>query len=182
MKLFLKILLLCAFFGVAVSCSDTQQARTTKARDLVELLRYSDQVDNARNGCRTQAKTVKAEEKFAEYPGYFGGITPKSAYWNEIKALYDSYYETGCDYLNTAKITGILEENYSRLLSDNELDEVLAFYQTRAGKKYREASFGASQKLSELMNKGYIDQLKEAERQYQDNLNDIVARYRKNPK
>ena len=182
MKTIPRILLPFAFLGIAVSCSNTEEARTTKARELVEILRYSEQVDDARNGCFAQAKAITAEEKFSEYPDYFGGIAPKSAYWSEIKALYESYYKTGCEYLDTAKITGILEKNFSSSLSDSELDEILAFYQTRAGKQFREASFDASQKLNELINKGYIEQLKEAERQYAAKLNEILAKFRKNPK
>lgn len=176
-----RINFVAVLFCLLAACSQ-EQSTVSKARQLVEILRYPDQIDNARNDCLALASTVKAEDKFAEDAGYFGGITPKSPYWSEIKELYESYYQIGCGYLDTAQIVSLLEDNLSRDLSDAELKEILAFYDTAAGKRFRDASYTASQKLSELMSKGYVDQLKEAERQYQAKLNDIVARFRKNPK
>ncbi len=182
MKRVPKLLLLLILFSAVIAYADTPQTRILKARELVSLLRYDENIENSRNSCRAQAKTVRAEEKVAEEPGYFGGITPQSVYWSEIKAVYESYFEVGCQYLDKPRILQALEEKFANSLSEKELDEVLVFHRTQTSKKFQEATIAVRRELNDLVSGGFIEQRKEAERQYRKKFNDIVTKYRRDPK
>mgnify|MGYP000971202278 CR=1 FL=1 len=148
---------------------------------LVDAIGYERQIQNAQEKCIASSSSIKAEKRFLEAPELFGNITPESPLWPEIKKLFESYYMTACQYLNADRIKGLLVEEYANNLSEEELRNILTFYESNIGQRFAAASLSVSDKLNSHMSFGYIEELEAAEDAYIRDIKSIWERHAQRP-
>jgi hypothetical protein len=132
----LSLLLLCS--------SNSFAADQDLANKLVSVLRYGDVVDSTIQTCLETARNTNVEAELARTPGLFGDIGPDSPVWTATKDAYTSFLQASCHAFDKQKATDAVAREYAAGMTNSEIEAVLAFYQTPAGRKFRDAGTEAN--------------------------------------
>ena len=137
----------CALFLSTAAADD----HTTRARDLVELMGYSEQFAEFHKNCVAAETPVSPAELVARNPTYFKGIRPGHKHWPEIVEAYERYYQTVCDRPTQTEFLNAIVDSYEGLSSD-ELRRTNEFYSSSTGRKLVVATKAATVALYESVN------------------------------
>ena len=139
-------LILLAGFVLSASCS--AQSNPTKlelAEQLTKLLHFDKLFDAYLADCaRPEGPRDAAAAAYEASHESFGGISPNSAYWPEIEAIYSRYRRKTCEYVSTEKFTNYFVEQFAEHASDDDLRAAVAFYSTPAGKRIQSMAYEAN--------------------------------------
>src|SRR4030095_12910157 len=78
--------------------------------------------------------------EFNTNPGTFGGLSPQSAYWPEVEAIYERFRATACAYATAEKFERYIGEQFAGQISEADLRAAIAFYESPEGKRLHKAS------------------------------------------
>jgi hypothetical protein len=150
---------------------------------LSELMRVRTMVDAILKQCNDpEGSSADAKSSFTSSPGSFGGISPQSAYWPEVEAIYTDYRSGMCTYLTVdgflAYYAGVLAEKNS----EEDLRAALRFYSSSAGKRFRESVVFASVAFQDYASESMKRSTTEATEKYQTAMRSIIRRYKKDPR
>jgi hypothetical protein len=119
---------------------------------------------------------------FKSNPSYFGGISPKSAYWPEIEALFREYQRQMCNYITPEDFSTYYASYYKKALTENELKASVAFFTTPTGSKFSAANQGANAEFQKYAQEKMSELYKSAYAELNAKLAGIVQKYQKAPK
>ena len=114
------------------------------ADKLVAAIGYREVSDRITQICLDDARKTDVEAALKQRPGLFGDIGPASPVWNETRQAWISLVESNCYYTDQSKAREILSREYAAGMTNSEIETVLAFYQTPAGRKLRDAGISAA--------------------------------------
>ena len=109
------------------------------AHVLVEKMMYSKFFDDAQAACLEQANGYDVESVVAQNPEQLGGIKPGDTRWTEAKAVYTDFLKSGCYYDKEAAVSA-LEKATAENLTQGEIKQLIAFYDTPLGQRFAIAS------------------------------------------
>jgi len=104
-----------------------------EARRLVELLRYREQFEVAKQTCLDSNRTISAEALQKGSPDYFGDITPADRRWPILLKAYGDYVKSTCEHPTIEDEVALVTQHYSSSLSQGDLRASIAFYASPAG-------------------------------------------------
>lgn len=153
------------------------------ASQLVELMQVRVMFDAYLKQCDEPAgSSFDPKSEFKAAPASFGGISPQSAYWPEVEAIYSRFRVKACAFATADKFSAYFADQIAKETSETDLRAAIAFYSSPTGKRLQatwlkvNASF---QKFSaELMGQAY----ELARDDYLTEIRELIRRYRAEPK
>jgi hypothetical protein len=134
-----------SIFSFFLLCSTSAFAAEQElATKLAAVVRYGDVVDSSIQDCIEAARATNVEAELAKTPGLFGDIGPSSPVWLATKDAYLVFLQSSCLGFDKQKAIDALAREYSASMSDSEIEEVLAFYETEAGRRFADAATRAN--------------------------------------
>lgn len=123
------------------------------ARKLVDLGPDGDSAAEPDAGCIPEPATMRRDiaDAYRARPAEFHGISPRSAYWPDVERAWHDYYVERCAAQNAESPAAIMARSYAANLSIDELREVAAFQESRAGRAFIAASARAQQELQHAL-------------------------------
>lgn len=77
---------------------------------------------------------------FRTDPGAFGGVSPQSAYWPEVEAIYREYQSETCAYLTPEAVQSFYGRKYAEYTTEADLEAAVEFYSSPVGARLQESS------------------------------------------
>jgi hypothetical protein len=150
---------------------------------LTKLMQMRTMVDAMLKQCSDpQGSSFDANTAFTSSPGSFGGVSPQSAYWPEVEAIYADYRAGACAYLTAdgfmAYYAGILAEKNT----EEDLRAALRFYSSSAGKRFQDSMVAASVAFQEYANDSVKRATTDANEKYQAAMRSLIRKYKREPR
>lgn len=174
-----KITLLIIFSLTLLATTDSLS--TDKENKLLELSKYervAEKIQRFRKLCMRKTEKISPESVVSENPLYFGGIKPGSKYWSNIKESYTEFIVATCSYLEKDKVLNEYISVYSEELSEESLDGILAFYKSKAGKKYLKEMSVCDERMQAYYSDAANPAFEAAMKKYHNDIDEIIQNYR----
>jgi len=176
------LILTLAFLVPIASWSQTTNTHQQLAHELARLLGTEEMFSAYLSQCSAPNSGHDPRHLFRENPAHFGGISPQSAYWPEIEALFQKYQRRMCAYISAPEFSRFFSDYYGRSMTTEELKLAVDFYSTSGGRKVSLANQAANRefqafaqfKMRELYNTTYSEVSTE--------VVEVIRRYRKDPR
>jgi hypothetical protein len=157
--------------------------RRVLATELVALVDYTAMYGEALKQCvNPDGYKADALAQFQADPRAFGGVSPQSAYWPEAEMVFAKYRETMCRYLEPGALARFMAEQYARRMSVDELRSSIAFFSSPSGKRYQQATLGASNEFQVFAQKKMQELQLKAYEAIAADLDALGKKYRRDPK
>jgi len=157
-------------------------SKTELAVELADLIQVRRVAAEYISRCGAEGAYLDPKRIFAAEPGYFGGISPQSAYWPEVVELYRRYQSTVCSAVTADEYVRVFAGQYAEKLSEGELEATVSFFSSAAGRRYVSVSSEANLAMLTYMTKEMTSGMERAFKEAQQEVRAIVLRYRKDPK
>lgn len=153
------------------------------ARRLVELLQIDSIYEDAQGACTdvTDAAT-DARKAYEANPLAFAGLSPRSAYWPEVEALYLRYRKDACGANTARDAKEIYVKVFAQRLSPGELERAAAHMATPEGQALQAASREAARMLSAHQAAGQERATAAAVLRFRERMQELAARFRADPR
>jgi len=112
-----------------------ETAVSAEADHLVELLRYKDQLEAAKQNCLASDRAISTEEFQKTNPDYFGEITPGDRRWPKALNAYAEYVKMLCEHPTVSESLALMSEKYGSVLSKDDLRASVMFYSSATGSR-----------------------------------------------
>lgn len=165
-----NLLMFALFLGLF---SDAHAQQSASAKDLVSIIGFAEQAIDARDRCVESADRTNLEDQYRINPEMFGGLSPLSDRWAEVRENYVSYLRSMCDMVPPERMAQMAERLYAEALSEEDLKALLKFYEADVGRRYARASIAVSSKLNELVYSDKNPEMKKAWEEYARRLKAI---------
>jgi hypothetical protein len=181
MRRLLAVLLVSLCFQVQANDVDDRRALAQRLADLLEIRA---QYEFFREKCaQSDADLEKVLlELHAKHPADFGGISPQSAYWPEVRQIYREYFEEGCSHASGAKMEPLFVKNYAATMTLAELNAAVTFYSSPAGQGVQAASRKVFKEVAEVVYGGAIEKQEVATLTFQQSMLILRNKYKAKPK
>lgn len=176
---FRKIICLIIFSLTLLETTDSLS--TDKENKLLELAKYervAEKTHRFRKLCMRKNEKISPESVVIENPHYFGGIKPGSKYWSNIKEIYTEFIAATCSYLEEDKVLNEYVSIYSKELSEESLDGILAFYKSKAGKKYLKELSVCDERMQIYYSDAAKPAFEAAMKKYHNDISEVIQNYR----
>lgn len=165
------------------AAAEKTPATVELSAQLTELMRVRAMVDATLKQCSDpEGSSSDARNAFTSSPGSFGGVSPQSAYWPEVEAIYADYRASACAYLTVdgfmTYYAGILAEKNT----EEDLRAALRFYSSSAGKRFQDSIVAASVAFQEYANGSMKKTAADATEKYQAAVRALIRKYKKEPR
>jgi len=160
--------------------SDRKLTLATELTALMHIRRIAD--DYLAHCSKPEGSYLDPKRIFSAEPGFFGGISPQSAYWPEVVALYARYQAQACHAVSAEKFAAFFAEQYATKLSEEELEASLAFFSSAAGRRYNAVSAEANVALQAHLTQEMARVVGDAFKDVQRDLRGILLKYKNDPK
>jgi hypothetical protein len=139
MRHLLAILLSLLCFPVL---ADDAAERARLAQRLADLLAIRAQYNQAGAACRRPDADLEKEllGVYAAGPADCGGISPQSAYWPEVRAIYRQFTDTACATICGEQLEPVLIQSFAANMSLADLRAAVAFSASPAGRTLQAAT------------------------------------------
>ncbi|MET3496299.1 DUF2059 domain-containing protein [Variovorax boronicumulans] len=182
-KLLVPLCLALTIFSPVASEAAGSDRKAALATQLTELMQVERSASEYLAECsKPQGSPFDPKRIFSVEPGYFGGISPQSAYWPEVVELYARYQSRACHSVSAAKFAAFFAAQYENKLSEEELDAAVSFFSSSAGRRYNAASVEANLALQTYLTKQMAEIVSVAFKDVQSDLRLILAKYKKDPR
>jgi len=177
-------LLLCLSLLISMAAhAQSTPKKVALAEQLVKLLHFDRMFDDYLKECSTSpSSTLDAAVSYREHPESFDGLSPQSAYWGEVDAIYGRYLAKICEYSTGEKVTQYFTQQFAEHASEEDLRAALAFQSSPTGRRLQaitlEANKAFQEEASKLIRKAHDD----AEDQYQREIAEIIRKFHADPK
>lgn len=109
--------------------------RTKLGAQLAQLLDYTSQWQSYATECaKSEGTAFDPDKLYQSNPTAFGGISPKSAYWPRIRAIYRDYQLTLCDAIGSKELDELVAKELASSMSESDLNAAISFYTSPAGR------------------------------------------------
>lgn len=167
--------------GASVNAQPTAD-KTKLAGELSVLLGTEEMFIAYLKECTAPNTIYDSKNVFRSNPSYFGGVSPKSAYWPEIEALYRNYQKRICGYVTPTDFSKFFAGHYATALSTEELKSAIRYYSSAGGKKLRMANVSANAAFQKHAQAKMEELYKNLFAEVNDEVLKITQRYKKDPK
>lgn len=175
----LTLSLLAPFAALAQPSPD----KLALAEELVRLLRVEQSVAGYLEQCaKPEGSPFDPMVSFRSDPGSFGGISPQSAYWPEVKAVYARFQTTACAYATPERLTRHFVEKLATDVSENDLRVVISFNRSGPGMRVQDAVLAANSSFQPFATKLMYEAYEIATKDFQQQLRELARKYRRDPK
>lgn len=168
-----------ASLGIDAAADTRKTALAVELADLIQVRRVASEYITR---CGVEGTYLDPKRIFDVEPGYFSGISPQSAYWPEVVALYRRYQSTVCSAVTADEYARVFAEQYAQNLSEGELEATVSFFSSATGRRYVSVSSEANFAMLTYMNREMKSAMERAFKEAQQEVQAIVLRYRKDPK
>jgi hypothetical protein len=180
MRLFLVILLVA--FVVIPAHADPASERLTLGRQLVERMGYRDMYERTGRMCsHPEGSGLDPKTLVEANPNALGGITPKSAYWPRLEAVFKSYRLSLCQVISADGMLEFMAGNFANRLSAQELRAAITFYSSLEGRSLKHVLSGLTEEtMARLEAASNVNS--PAYKEYSTGLQKVIDDFQKNPK
>lgn len=119
---------------------------------------------------------------FKNDPAHFGGISPQSAYWPEIEALFLNYQQRICAYITAEDFEKYFASYYAKTMTIDELKTAIAFYTSPGGKRLSAANQAANAGFQKFAQEKMAELYKKTSAEISSQVVDVIHKYKKAPK
>jgi hypothetical protein len=174
------LLILCC----APVLADDASERVALAERLTELLEIKPLYSALGKDCIPQPSTFSNAmlKAYGENPGFFGGISPRSAYWPEVEAIYREYMVQGCAVANAEKFSVVYVSAYARSMALPDLRAAVAFYSSPAGQAMQAGNRNAFDTLQATVRDAAVENERSANLIVQHSIMLLKNRFKAEPK
>lgn len=169
-----------------VACAVAAQSPSSKAElaaHLTKLLRFEGMFETYLKACtRPEGSPFDPKPEFESNPGGFGGISPQSAYWPEIEAIYTRFRNKTCAYATPEKFAAFFSERFAERLSAEDLHAAIAFHSSPVGRRIADATYGADQEFQSFANALMLESYEVARGDFQRDIRALLRKYKAEPK
>lgn len=144
-QLMLAVAILATTHLMPVSAGEVEKRE--KVAEFVDLWKVPEMVRQYRTSCLEPFKATTPESTFRQDPAYFQGMTPASPLWTKVVAAYWRYAEASCSSLMERTVVEKHIDAWTERISENDLDTVLRFLRTKAGRAYVDGQHGVTDEL-----------------------------------
>jgi hypothetical protein len=161
----------------ALACFAADDKRSTKLAKLVELWDIPGMVKEYRRNCLEPFKATTPVQTFRQDPSYFQGISPTSPLWPKVEAAYWRYAVSSCNALSEEAVKDSHIRAWAGRLTEEELDALLRFFQTRPGRAYIDGQRGVTEELLRFYGEEAKTATKAAYEAYMKDLRAIATEF-----
>lgn len=180
---FTQVLTILWLLAPFAAMSQPTAERLALAEELVRLLRVEKSVAAYLEQCaKPEGSPFDPMVAFRSDPGSFGGISPQSSYWPEVKAAYTRFQTTACSYATPEKLTRHYVEKLATDVSEEDLRAVIAFNRAGPGLRVQDAVLAANASFQPFAAKLMSEAYERATKDFQQQLRELVRKYRRDPK
>jgi hypothetical protein len=163
--------------------SEPTTAQLALGSELAELLQTKSQFDAYLEQCKSpEGSTFDPKFAFSNDPSTFGGVSPQSAYWPEIEALYRKYQEESCKYITPEKFNSYIAEQYATRLSEGDLKATISFYKSPIGRRFSQARSEMNRDFQAFATNAMLQIYRGAYRKVQAEVRTVMNKYKNDPR
>ncbi|MCB1987933.1 MAG: hypothetical protein KDE69_06185 [Burkholderiaceae bacterium] len=163
--------------------SQPSAEKVALAEELVRLLRVEKSLAAYLEQCaKPEDSPFDPMVAFRSEPGSFGGISPQSSYWPEVKAAYLKFQVTACAYATPEKMTRHYVEKLANDVSVDDLRAVIEFNRAGPGSRVQDVILVANASFQPYASKLMYEAYEVATKDFQQQIREIVRKYRREPK
>lgn len=178
-----KFLLLLALL---LTCSAQAQALETRlllSNKLVELMQVRTMFDAYLKQCNEpEGSPFDPRIEFKANPGSFGGVSPQSAYWPEVEAIYGRFRATACAYATTDKFATHYAQQLAQRSSEEDLQAAIAYFSSPAGRRMQAAAVQVNESFQKFAQELMLQAYSVAREQFQTDIRVLLRNYQKDPR
>lgn len=181
----MRTLLISALLAIAALPAAAEKTPATLAlsAQLTESMGVRTMVDAMLKQCSDpEGSSFDAKTAFTTSPGSFGGLSPQSAYWSEVEAVYADYRAGTCAFLT---VEGFMTY-YAGVLADKNTEEdlqaALRFYASPAGKRFQDSVVIASVAFQDFASDSVKKATTDASERYQAAMRVLIRKYKREPR
>lgn len=153
------------------------------AGQLVEALLYPDQYEAMHTSCIKGMRQVSLKDFLLTYPQTDRpNIAPGTPQWKQLENSYNRYIEASCATPTRTEFLDVVTSVYQKELSANQLEEILAFYQSDAGRALLAAQKTLAVRLGALLEKEQMEKAIAAAQALDDEVKRIAGEESKRSK
>lgn len=187
MRIILAVVLVLALGGMGAAAQQYAQQHEEKmalATQLAKLQRMDAMQDAVVVLCQKNIASAQLDPVaiLANNPSAFGGITPTSAYWPELKASYRAYQDLLCDPPDTEALNSATAQGYADNGSIETLRAAVDFFSSPAGQQYVEMYRLALPRQMAVTMSAKMRSAQAAAEKLQQQTQRLMAAYRADPK
>jgi hypothetical protein len=127
------------------------------APSVVAATKLGEQLSDAHDACTVSEEANDIESIAAGNPSMFRGIDSRSERWSKARAAYLRYAISTCVPNNVPRYVELVASFYEDALTEEEMSEILEFYNSDTGKKFAEISV----QLTSVLNKRMYEESRE---------------------
>jgi hypothetical protein len=177
-----RFIALCCWLFCAHACADAATEKLALAERLTKLTGteavYQSYFDEC--GSKTVALDMAAVG-YREHPEAFGGLSPDSAYWKEVEAIYSRYHGAMCGDTSARSIAQLFTSQYVAQMSNSELRAAIDFYSSPAGQLLVKVDMQTNGKVQEKLASLEHAVRAAAEDQYQRDIAALIKKFQSDP-
>jgi hypothetical protein len=153
------------------------------AEQLTQLLKVNDSFAAYLKECANpDGSMFDPKVAFRADPGSFGGVSPQSAYWPEIKSIYARFQTTTCAYATPEKFTQFYIEQFAERMTVEDMRASIEFNSSQAGKRLQAAVLATTNEFQPFASKLMFKAYEVARDQFHQEVRVVLRKYKAEPK
>lgn len=177
-----KLLVVLLLLLSTASHAEPSAERLKLSSQLVELMNIRAASDSALQACKDpKNRVVTATSDYKANPNAFGGISPKSAYWTEVEAVYDRYDAITCASVNSEEFVAFWVKTLAEQ-SEADLRAAVAYWASSAGKRMQAAMLRAGEVFQQFSTEKSRMPTEAARLRFRAELTELRRKYEAHPR
>ena len=174
-------------FIIAVAASKnafavTDSEKRALAARLVSMLQFDRMAADSVKECASHDNAAAdAFVSYRDHPDSFGGISPESPYWPQVRTAYEKYRATLCSYAAPDVMVEFFTSEFAKRASAEDLRASIAFYASSSGKRIQQMTVDANEMFQSFESKLMRQVRDQAEQQYQRDMQALIETFRSDP-
>ncbi len=173
-----KLFWMFVILNFIVACASVEISKKEKVLKMARYDNLKEGITKNRKLCLEETNKTNPLKIAKDNPEFFGGIKPGSKYWPEVERTYSKYINTACNYLNEDKALEKYVEIYSEEMSDNALEEIINFYETKTGAEYLKATSSGNDRMQKYYAESATPAYEKAMKTYTEELGALIRKCR----
>lgn len=178
-----KLILLLALFVTCFAQAQSLEARLRLSGKLVDLMQIRTIFDAYLKQCNeTEGSPFDPTIEFKANPSSFGGVSPQSAYWPEVEAIYGRFRATSCAYATTDKFAAHYAQQLAQRSSEEDLQAAIIYFSSPAGQRMQAVAVQVNESFQKFAQELMLEANGVAREQYQADIRVLLRKYQKAPR
>ena len=178
-----KLALLLALFLTCTAQAQSVDARVKLSGKLVELMQIRPMFDAYLKQCNEpEGSPFDPKIEFKASPGSFGGVSPQSAYWPEVEAIYSRFRATACAYATADKFAAHYSQELAQRSSEADLQAAIAYFSSPAGKRMQDVAVQVNESFQKFAQELMLQAYGTAREEYEADIRLLLRKYKREPR